>query len=104
MDNNQGINILEVKRISRNFIDYRKEISIIFNEYKRIIDNTKTYFIGEAGNEYRKKFTEFYNKLGIILESLTEFSESLNNIANEYKNTMELAAKNLEKDILKNIK
>ena len=104
MNNNQGINILEVKRISRNFIDYRKEISIIFNEYKRIIDNTKTYFIGEAGNEYRKKFTEFYNKLGIILESLTEFSESLNNIANEYKNTMELAAKNLEKDILKNIK
>ncbi len=104
MDNNQGINILEVKRISRNFIDYRKEISIIFNEYKRIIDNTKTYFIGEAGNEYRKKFTKFYNKLGIILESLTEFSESLNNIANEYKNTMELAAKNLEKDILKNIK
>jgi uncharacterized protein YukE len=104
MDNNQRINILEVKRISRNFIDYRKEISIIFNEYKRIIDNTKTYFIGEAGNEYRKKFTEFYNKLGIILESLTEFSESLNNIANEYTNTMELAAKNLEKDILKNIK
>ena len=104
MNNSQGINILEVKRISRNFIDYRKEISIIFNEYKRIIDNTKTYFIGEAGNEYRKKFTEFYNKLGIILESLTEFSESLNNIANEYKNTMELAAKNLEKDILKNIK
>lgn len=104
MKDTQAINVLEVKRISKNFIDYRKEISIIFNEYKRVIDNTSTYFIGEVGNEYRKKFTEFYNKLGIILESLTEFSESLNSIANDYQSSMETATRAFKNDIVNSIK
>ena len=104
MKDTKGVNTLELKKISKKIIDYRKEISTIFNEYKRVIDGTSTYFLGEAGDSYRNKFTVFYDKLGIILESLTEFSESLNKVTNNYQFGMEnysIEFKKKLKDIIK---
>ncbi len=104
MNDSKGINISEMKNISKKFINYRKEINKIFLEYKRVIDTTNTYFLGEVADEYRKKFTDFYNKLGIVLESFTEFSNSISDVVSIYQNLDDEAAKFLNNKLIDTIK
>ena len=84
MSDVQGININEIKNMSKIFLEYRDNISKIFNEYKRIIDNSKSYFNGEAATLYRKKFDDFYDKLELVINSFTEYSDQLNSVINKY--------------------
>ena len=93
MNDSTGINIEEMKNISKLFLEYRDNINKIFMEYKRIISNSNTYFEGEAGTLYRKRFNELYDKLEIVVNSFTEYSDTINSVINNYK-SLDIIASN----------
>ena len=100
MNDSKGINIDEMKNMSKLFLEYRDNINKIFLEYKRIISNSNTYFAGEAGTLYRKRFNELYDKLEIVVNSFTEYSDNINNVIQKYSsidNAFTETIKELEK-------
>ena len=103
MNDTIGINIDEMKNMSKLFLDYRDNINKIFLEYKRIINNSSTYFGGEAGTLYRKRFNDLYNKLDIVVNSFTEYSDTVNNVIQKYTSVENTLSDNL-KDIEKKTK
>ena len=103
MNDVQGINIEEMKNMSKIFFEYRDNISRLFSEYKRIIDNSKAYFNGDVATLYRDKFNELYEKLEIVVNSFNEYGESIENVIKKY-GTADTTFKEINKKIEKQVR
>ncbi|MBQ8982070.1 MAG: WXG100 family type VII secretion target [Lachnospiraceae bacterium] len=78
----------EVMRQKATAVD--QHITKIQNEFESIrllIDRTKGYWIGEAGDAHRKKYKEYDPDIEQILKRLREHVRDLNQMAGVYADT-----------------
>ena len=105
MDDTVGIDVEEMKNIANLFIDYRNNISKIFNDYNEIINNTKLYFEGQVGDEFRKKFNLFSKELNTVITSLEDYANELYEITAQYeKNDISINENNTNNDFINSVK
>ena len=92
MKDSMGINETELKNLSKLMLRYHDDIKANFLQYSKIIDNTSQYFIGEAANEYRKKYTNFQRNLNVVADSFLDYNQMLNNVIARYNSFDSLSA------------
>ena len=75
----------------------------LFGELERVIGNTRSYWIGEAGNRHRQAYTERKDELETMFTRLEEHPRDLLQISGNYtqaENEIESMVSALETDVI----
>ena len=80
-----GINLMGLKKLSLDMISYQEEFKKIFSEINNIVLDSKSYFIGEAGDVFRKNFNDFSANFRIVTNSMQIYSDDFLQVIKNYK-------------------
>ena len=89
----------QADEVSRRIIQMKR----LFGELERVIGNTRSYWIGEAGNRHRQAYTERKDELETMFTRLEEHPRDLLQISGNYtqaENEIESMVSALETDVI----
>ena len=89
----------QADEVSRRIIQMKR----LFGELERVIGNTRSYWIGEAGNRHRESYTERKDELETMFIRLREHPRDLLQISGNYtqaESEIEGMVATLETDVI----
>lgn len=89
----------QADEVSRRIIQMKR----LFGELERVIGNTRSYWIGEAGNRHRGSYTERKDELETMFTRLEEHPRDLLQISGNYtqaESEIEGMVATLETDVI----
>ena len=81
------VNTEELVRQSEEIVRYRKELQGQFERLEEMINSSGNFWIGEGGNEARRKYRAKKEQTGEILRRFEEHVEDLKKMAGVYEET-----------------
>lgn len=76
-----------LKQHAESFKKTAKSLQSDFNELQKVVERTRYYWVGQAGDRYRQRFAAKKDTTDAILTRLVKYPQDLLTMANLYEQT-----------------
>ncbi len=80
-----GISETGIDRLILDLYDYSDKCNKLSNEIRDLIDSSKSFYITNDGDRFRKNFNKFYNGTEKLNKNILTIVSDLNNVKVNYK-------------------
>lgn len=84
--NEIGINIDSVDKLILDIYNYAERVNKTLNQISNVVDQTKSFYVCDAADNYRNKFNSFRTNFSIVNKNLISYAEDLIKLKNRYQN------------------
>lgn len=91
-----GINEAGLDQIMMDIVDVCGQLKNNMNTINEIVVNSKDYFVGPAGDEFRQKFAKSNSQFTILNDNILSYKSDLMQVKLSYMQMEQVASDNLK--------
>lgn len=99
--NEVGINLDSVDKLILDIYNYAERVNKTLNQISDVVDQTKTFYVCDAADNYRNKFNSFRTNFNVVNKNLVSYAEDLIKLKNRYQNMSDEITQTINKAIAK---
>ncbi len=81
---NTGISEQGIDRLMIDILNYCEKCNSIMNDISSIVDETRNYFTGYAGDKFRQNYSLISNEYSTLKNNILSYNSDLLSVKNQY--------------------